>query len=103
MDPQDKYKSYCELGEVLDELARRRSVRGPYGIAKYLAGASGYETSGQVVSRYLHGKAVPKRVFLESFAAAFRLTYKERQELAWVYAYGSRPPRGIKLASEAFS
>jgi hypothetical protein len=48
-----------------------------------------------VISRYLYGKSVPKRVFLESFAEAFRLTYRERQELAWVYAYGSRPRRGM--------
>jgi hypothetical protein len=81
---------YCELGKLLDTLARDRDVRGPYNIASYVENATGYGVSGQLVSKYLYGKSRPNPEFVESFADAFRLTLQERAELAWGYAYGSR-------------
>jgi hypothetical protein len=86
-----KYKPYCELGKVLDNLARTRDVRGPYNIAHEIQNATGYEVSGQAVSQYVYGRSSPKREFIEAFAEAFELTPQERGELAWVYAYGFRP------------
>ena len=87
-----KSKPYCELGNLLDNLARDRAVRGPYNIASYLKDAAGYEVSGQVVSKYLYGHSQPKQEFMGAFADAFNLTPQERAELAWGYAYGSPLP-----------
>jgi hypothetical protein len=86
-----KHKPYSELGKMLDDLARERDVRGPYNIAYQVENVTGYEVSGQVLSKYLYGESVPKRVFVRAFAEAFKLTAQERSELAWVYTYGSRP------------
>lgn len=66
-----KSKPYCELGKLLDSLARDHDVRGPYNIASYVEDAPGYEVSGQLVSKYLYGKSRPKPEFVEAFADAF--------------------------------
>ncbi len=87
-----KSKPYCELGKLLDNLARDRDVRGPYNIAAYLKNAADYEVSGQVISKYLYGHSKPKQEFVKVFADALRLTPQERAELAWGYAYGSPLP-----------
>ena len=84
-------KPYSELGKMLDDLARQRDVRGPYNIAHYLQDVTGYEVSGQVLSKYLYGENVPKPEFVRAFAEAFELSPQERGKLAWVYTYGSRP------------
>ena len=80
-------KPYCELGKLLDALARHRAVRGPYNIATHLKDVVGYEVSGQAVSKYLYGHSQPKPEFVQAFAEAFSLTPRERAELGWVYAY----------------
>jgi hypothetical protein len=90
-------KPYCELGKLLDILARSRDVRGPYQIAQHLEYANGYEVSGQAVSKYLYGNIGPKRAFVEAFADAFGLSEQERFELAWTYAYGLPIPPDKKL------
>jgi hypothetical protein len=87
-----KTKSYCELGKLLDALARSRDVRGSYNIAEHLNDLTNYEVSGQSVSKYLFGNNQPKRAFIVAFADAFELTEQERAALAWVYAYGSPMP-----------
>ena len=87
-----KSTPYCELGKLLDNLARDRAVRGPYNIASYLKDAADYEVSGQAISKYLHGHSQPKQEFVEVFADAFRLTPQERAELAWGYTYSSPLP-----------
>jgi hypothetical protein len=38
-----------------------------------------------------YGRSSPKREFIKAFAEAFELTPQERSELAWAYAYDSRP------------
>ena len=86
-----KDEPYCELGKMLDDLARDRDVRGPYNIAHYVQSITGYEVSGQMVSQYMYGRSFPKREFIKAFAEAFELTPQERGKLAWVYAYDSRP------------
>ncbi len=85
---EGRTKPYCELGKLVDTLARSRDVRGPYQIAQHLEYANGYEVSGQAVSKYLYGNIGPKRAFVKAFADAFWLTEQERAELAWTYAYG---------------
>jgi hypothetical protein len=84
-----KTKPYCELGKLLDALARSRDVRGPYNIAAYLSEVTEHEVSGQSVSKYLFGTNEPKQAFIVAFADAFKLTEQEKAALAWVYAYGS--------------
>ena len=83
-----KTKPYCELGKLLDALARSRDVRGSYNISEYLNDLTNYEVSGQSVSKYLFGINQPKRAFIVAFDDAFELTEQERTELAWAYAYG---------------
>lgn len=86
-----KDKPYCELGKMLDDLARERNVRGPYNIASHVQSVARYEASGQAVSQYMYGRSFPKSEFIQAFAEAFELTAQERGRLAWVYAYDSRP------------
>jgi hypothetical protein len=90
METNGKNKPYCELGKLMDALARERNVRGPYNIAHFLKDAIGYEVSGQAVSEYLYGEYLPNRGFIGAFVEAFELVPRERVELAWVYTYGSR-------------
>ena len=90
MGTSGKRRPYCELGKMLDALARERKVRGPYNIAQYIQNVTGYEVSGQVLSKYLYGENVPKPEFVRAFVEAFELTSYERAELAWLYTYGSR-------------
>jgi hypothetical protein len=91
MMTDNTHKPYCELGKMLDDLARERGVRGPYNIANHVENVTGHEVSGQVLSKYLYGEYVPKREFMKAFTEAFTLTLRERSELAWVYTYGSQP------------
>ena len=86
-----KRRPYCELGKVLDALARSRDVRGPYNIASYLRDVAGFEVSGQAVSKYLYGESWPKHAFIGAFTEALNLTSEERSKLAWVYTYGLFP------------
>jgi hypothetical protein len=86
-----KDTTYSELGKMLDILARDRDVRGPYNIAGHIENATGYKVSGQVLSKYLYGRSLLKREFVQAFAEAFALTPQERGKLAWAYTYGSRP------------
>ena len=81
-------KPYCELGKLLDTFARQHDVRGPYNIASCVQNATGYDVSGQMVSKYLYGKSRPKAEFVEAFADAFKLTHQERTRMAWCYTYG---------------
>jgi hypothetical protein len=86
-----RFKPYSELGKVLGSLARRRHVRGPYNIAWRVREITDYKVSGQMVSIYLYGQSLSRRVFIGAFCDAFELTEQERSELAWTYTYGDRP------------
>jgi hypothetical protein len=90
MGTSGKRRPYCELGKMLDALARERKVRGPYNIAHQVHNAAGFEVSGQAVSRYLFGEYSPQREVIKAFTDAFELPSYERAELAWSYTYGSR-------------
>jgi hypothetical protein len=96
-----KSEPYSQLGKILDDLARRRDVRGPYNIARHVMSVSSYEASGQAVSKYMYGKSLPKPAFIKAFAQTFELTPQEQVELAWVYAYGSHlrtEDRGLSIS-----
>jgi hypothetical protein len=82
-------KAYCELGKVLDILARKRNVRGPYSIARQINTGAQYEVSGQVISRYLYGSTRPSPNFIRAFVQAFDLSKEECDTLAWFYTYES--------------
>jgi hypothetical protein len=84
-------KPYRELGTLMDDIARKRDVRGPYNIARRVTSATGYKVSGQAVSRYFYGESWPKPAFVSAFARAFALTKEERDALAWLYTYGPNP------------
>jgi hypothetical protein len=90
MGTNAKNRPYCGLGKMLDALARDRDVRGPYNIAHQVQDTTGFEVSGQAVSKYLYGEHLPKREFIKAFTVAFELNSYERAELAWLYTYGSR-------------
>jgi hypothetical protein len=82
-------KPYTHLGKVLDAMARKRDVRGPYAIAKQVEKVSGHRVTGQAISRYFHDGVQPKPAFMNAFATAFDLTEEECDKLAWSYTYGS--------------
>jgi hypothetical protein len=42
----------------------------------------------------MYGEQSPKQAFIDAFSEAFGLDLQERWELAWTYAYGSRPGEG---------
>lgn len=104
---------YSPLGDVLDRLARRRNVRGPYSVRTYMErrmAELGYDPNdeegerfvprGQTVSKYFYGQA--RRIdprFIPAFAEAFELTEEEREELAWVHAYGFPVAMNPRLAA----
>lgn len=84
-------KPYSPLGEVMDELARRRNVRGPYLVAKYVRERTGRGPSGSSFSDYFYGNITPKREVIGLFTEAFELTEEEQRELAWAYTYRYSP------------
>jgi hypothetical protein len=81
-------RNYSELGELLDTIACKRNVRGPYLVAKHLTDATGCQMSGQEVSRLLYGESYPRPSFIAAFAQAFGLSIEERDRLAFLYTYG---------------
>jgi len=84
-------KRYSEFGMVLDSLARKHHVRGPYAVAEHIMEKTGKGPRGQSVSQYFYGEFYPRHEFIELFADAFELDNQERFELAWTYAYRRRP------------
>lgn len=86
-------KPYCKLGEVLDEQARVRHVRGPYNVAKHVREATGFKVSGSSVSGYFYGRTHPPPEFNAAFVEAFSLEEDEIERLAHVYTLGKEPPK----------
>jgi hypothetical protein len=81
-------RPYGELGKLMDSIARKHDVRGPYNIAQLVTAVTGYKVTGQAVSRYFYGDSWPKPGFVSAFAQAIELTKDERDALAWLYTYG---------------
>lgn len=80
-------RPYTVLGEVMDELARKRNIRGPHRIANYIEARLGDAPSGVAVSKWMYGDTVPKPDKIEMFAEAFELSPRERAVLAYAYTF----------------
>ena len=85
-------RPYSAFGEVLDELARKRNVRGPQRIANHMKARLGEAPTGAAVSRWMHGDSRPTRENLQRFADAFELSKRERITLSFAFTYGQKPP-----------
>lgn len=78
-------RPYSGLGEVLDRLARRRNVRGPYRVANYITEELGTGSEGSHWSQIFHGEKNPSRKTLREFRRAFQLDDQEIAELGSVF------------------
>lgn len=86
-------KPYSLLGKALDEMARNRNVRGPYGIAGYVRERTGEGPNGSAWSQILYGETRrPRPETMTLFARAFELSEVEMDRLAYVYTFASEPP-----------
>jgi transcriptional regulator with XRE-family HTH domain len=85
-------RPYSALGEVLDELARKRNVRGPHAIANYIKSRLGEAPTGTAVSKWMYGESSPTLENLRRFAEAFELSKREKITLSFAFAYGQKPP-----------
>jgi hypothetical protein len=85
-------RPYSALGEVIDELARKRDVRGPQPIANYMKARLGEAPTGAAVSKWMHGDSRPTRENMQRFADAFELSKTEKITLSFAYTYGQQPP-----------
>jgi hypothetical protein len=89
-------KPYSPLGEVMDDLARKRHVQGPHRICNRLIAWFGEDAapSGVSVSKWMHGESHPNWRWIAMFAEAFELTTEEKVRLAWAYAFRNEYPKG---------
>lgn len=78
---------YSELGQVLDELARERNIRGPYRVAAFVKEQTGEGPGGTAWSQFFTGESRPKHRNIGLFARAFKLSTEERRELADAYTF----------------
>ena len=85
-------RPYSAFGEVLDELARKRNVRGPYMIANHMKARFPEAPTGMAVSKWMYGDASPTRENVQRFADAFELSKGERITLSFAFTYGQTKP-----------
>ena len=85
---------YSAFGEVIDELARKRNVRGPQHIADYMKARLGEAPTGTAVGKWMYGEASPTRENLRRLADAFELSEGEEITLSFAFNYGQQPPEG---------
>jgi transcriptional regulator with XRE-family HTH domain len=88
-------RPYSAFGEVLDELARKRNVRGPQRIANYMTARLGEAPTGSAVSKWMHGDASPTPENVRRFAEAFELSEGEKITLSFAFTYGQEPPKDV--------
>ncbi|MCA1718254.1 MAG: helix-turn-helix transcriptional regulator [Actinobacteria bacterium] len=88
-------RPYSALGEVLDELARKRDVRGPHRIANYVKARFPDAPSGVAVSKWMYGEASPTPENVRRFAEAFELSEGEKTTLSFAFTYGQEPPKDV--------
>jgi hypothetical protein len=92
-------RPYSALGEVLDELARKRNVRGPYSIANYMKTRVGEAPTEAAVSQWMYGDSNPTRENMHRFADAFELSKREKITLSFAFTYGQQPPEDAYSAA----
>ena len=85
-------RPYSAFGEVLDELARKRNVRGPQRIANHMKARLGEAPTGAAVGKWMYGDSRPTRENMQRFAYAFELSKTEKITLSFAYTYGQQPP-----------
>jgi hypothetical protein len=85
-------RPYSALGEVLDELARKRNVRGPCAIANHTEERLSEAPTGAAVSKWIYGDSRPTRENMQRFADAFELSAREKITLSFAFTYGQQPP-----------
>ncbi len=85
-------RPYSALGEVIDELARKRNVRGPQRIANYMRARLGEAPTGAAVGKWMYGDSRPTRENMRRFGDAFELSEEEKITLSFAFTYGQRPP-----------
>jgi hypothetical protein len=88
----DEARPYTALGKVMDELARKRNVRGPHGIANYVRRRFPDAPGGVAVAKWMYGDASPKPASLRTFSDAFELSDGEMMRLAWAFVFRKEPP-----------
>jgi hypothetical protein len=94
-------RPYSAFGEVIDELARKRNVRGPHHIANYMKSRLGEAPTGAAVSKWMYGDSRPTHENMQRFADAFVLSKTERITLSFAYTYGQQPPEDAYLGPMA--
>lgn len=85
-------EGYPPLGQVIDELARKRGIIGPQAISQHLWKHEQYDVSDESIHEFMHGYDRPQNDFNNAFKDAFELTEDEEQDYAWAYAYHERQP-----------
>jgi hypothetical protein len=89
-------RPYSAFGEVLDELARTRNVRGPHRIHNYMKARLGENVpSGVAISKWMCGQASPTPENVRRFAEAFELSEGEKITLSFAFTYGQEPPTDV--------
>lgn len=71
----------------MDEIARRRNVRGPYNLAEYIEERTGESPGGSHWSQVLYGKKDVSPKAMKRFALAMDLTKEEEEKLATAYLF----------------
>jgi hypothetical protein len=71
----------------MDELARRRDVRGPHRITNYARARFPEFPSGVAVAKWMYGDSIPPPENLQMFAEAFGLSEREKIQLALAHTY----------------
>ena len=88
-------RPYTALGEVINVVAQKRNVRGPFRIHNYMKARLGENVPGGVaISKWMYGDSDPEKENLQKFAEAFELSKDERIRLAWAAIYGEELPEG---------
>jgi hypothetical protein len=88
-------KEYSPLGDVLDELARKRSVRGPTRVAHFIREQTGDGPNPSAWHQIFAGETKqPTSKNLELFALAFELNHDEMVRVALANTFPALHERG---------
>lgn len=81
-------RPYSSLGKVMDELARKRNIRGPYNVGNYVRATTGEgPTSGSAWSQIFYGESHPMPKTMQAFTRAFELGEEEVDALSRAYMF----------------
>lgn len=84
-------RPYSDLGQVMDDLARTRNIRGPYNVRNFVRAKTGEgPRSGSAWSQIFYGESHPMPKTMQAFTQAFELTEEEVDALSRAYMFRSR-------------